>query len=190
MSASSVPRLSLCMWAFRPRPVGRGGPRTVWRDGLQGGAGRRGQLPHPPGAARRESLPRLCPARRSWDRGVRSRRQVYPSCGYTHRSIDCAVELHRVTRHRVGGGGGERDRVLAGLSSRHPALGVPKDRTEALFSTAYASRWGSHRANRVADFSDEAVRREDILALAGSVEVSARKPRGPNSTSTRGPGPG
>ncbi|MEM8791696.1 MAG: MmgE/PrpD family protein [Pseudomonadota bacterium] len=103
--------------------------------------------------------------------------KVYPSCGYTHRSIDCAIELH----HTLGiQSADEIVSAAASLPDFHLAIlpfGVPKDRTEALFSTAYCVALGLVTgSNRIADFTDEAVKREDILSLAGRVDVKSRVP--------------
>ncbi len=106
--------------------------------------------------------------------------KVYPSCGYTHRSVDCSIELHGKLGIKSAD---DVASASASLPDFHLAIlpfGVPKDRTEALFSTAYCVALGLVTgANRIADFSDAAVQREDILALAGRVDVSTRQPRRP-----------
>lgn len=104
--------------------------------------------------------------------------KVYPSCGYTHRAVDCAIELNRKLGIRSAE---EVESVTVSLPDFFLAIlpfGLPADRTEALFSTAYCVALAlATGGNRVADFSDEAVRRGDIRDLASRVEVIPRKPR-------------
>lgn len=106
--------------------------------------------------------------------------KVYPSCGYTHRSVDCAIELHGKL---AIGSAEDVASATASLPDFHLAIlpfDVPRDRTEALFSTAYCVALGLVTgANQIADFSDEAVRRQDVLSLADRVQVTARKPLRP-----------
>ena len=103
--------------------------------------------------------------------------KVYPSCGYTHRAIDCAIELNKRLAIRSAD---EVECATASLPDFYLAIlpfGVPADRTEALFSTAYCIALAlASGDNRIADFSEEAVRRQDILDLAGRIDVKARKP--------------
>lgn len=106
--------------------------------------------------------------------------KVYPSCGYTHRSIDCAVELHRKLGIRSAD---EIESARACLPDFHLAIlpfGVPQDRTEALFSTAYCVAVGLVTGdNRIEDFFDEAVTKPEMQALAGRIEVTRRAPKRP-----------
>ena len=106
--------------------------------------------------------------------------KVYPSCGYTHRSVDCAIELNRRLGIRSAD---EVGSATASLPDFHLAIlpfGVPRDRSEALFSTAYCVALGlATGANRIADFFDDAIGREDIRSLAACIDVVPRVPRRP-----------
>ncbi len=106
--------------------------------------------------------------------------KVYPSCGYTHRSVDCAIELNQMMDIRSAD---EVESATASLPDFHLAIlpfGVPRDRSEALFSTAYCVALGlATGANRIADFFDDAVSREDIGSLAARIDVAPRVPRRP-----------
>ena len=106
--------------------------------------------------------------------------KVYPSCGYTHRCVDAAIEA----REKLGiGSVAEIEGVSASLPTFHLSVlpyGVPQDRTEALFSTAYCVATALATGNNVVeDFSPQGLEREDILALTRRVEVSAREPKRP-----------
>jgi len=106
--------------------------------------------------------------------------KVYPSCGYTHRSVDASIELH----NRLGiQSADEIEGASASLPDFHLAIlpfQVPGDRTEALFSTAYCVALGlTTGANRIGDFFEDTVRRPDLQALTARVAVSARKPARP-----------
>jgi 2-methylcitrate dehydratase PrpD len=106
--------------------------------------------------------------------------KAYPSCGYTHRCIDAAIALHE----RLGiASADEVASAAASLPDFFLAIlpfDVPKDRTEALFSTAYCVAVGLVTGgNRITDFLDEAVARPDMRALAGRVTVSGRAPLRP-----------
>ena len=133
----------------------------------------------PPGEARfEEALAKLGDPWGTEEFGLGAK--IYPSCGYTHRSIDCAIELNqKLGIHSAD----EVACATASLPDFHLAIlpfGVPNDRTEALFSTAYCVALALVTGdNRIADFSDEAVKRQDILALADRVAVEARAPRRP-----------
>ena len=106
--------------------------------------------------------------------------KVYPSCGYTHRSVDAALAVR-----------GELDlRDIASIESVSVSLpdfhlavlpyGVPRDRTEALFSTAYCVAAAlATGGNRIEDFTEEAIRHGDILDLAARIRVSGRVPKRP-----------
>ena len=105
----------------------------------------------------------------------------YPSCGYTHRAIDGSIELHE---HLGIQSAGEVEFVSISLPDFHLAIlpfGVPKDPTEALFSTAYcaATALATGRCT-MDDFTAHAVGRADILDLSGRIDVAARVPKNPD----------
>ena len=154
--------------------LGRSGA-TAYNGALDGEVSFRTLLV-PPGKARfEEALAKLGEPWAIEEFGLGAK--VYPSCGYTHRCVDCAIELHAKLGIQSAD---DVASVAASLPDFHLAIlpfGVPQDGTEALFSTAYCVALGLVTgANRIADFSDEAVRRQDVLALAGRVDVSARTP--------------
>lgn len=106
--------------------------------------------------------------------------KVYPSCGYTHRAVDCAVRLHRALGIRDAS---EVASASVRLLDFHLAIlpfGVPENRTEALFSTAYCVAVAlATGENRIEDFSDAAIRRADIRDLTARIAVTARNPKRP-----------
>jgi 2-methylcitrate dehydratase PrpD len=106
--------------------------------------------------------------------------KIYPSCGYTHRTIDCAIALHRKLGIQAAE---EIESAEACLPDFHLAIlpfHLPKDRTEALFSTAYCVARGlATGQNQLADFVGEAVQCKDIRALCERITVKARIPERP-----------
>ncbi len=58
--------------------------------------------------------------------------------------------------------------------------GVPRDRTEALFSAPFCIATAlATGGNRIEDFSEQALQREDILELTGFIRVDGRITRRP-----------
>lgn len=106
--------------------------------------------------------------------------KLYPSCGYTHRAIDGALDLHAALGIRDAE---EVESASVSLPDFHLAIlpfGVPRDATQALFSTAWCAATALATGQCTsADFTPEALARPDILALAGRISVSARKPKRP-----------
>ena len=106
--------------------------------------------------------------------------KVYPSCGYTHRSVDAAIALKDALGIRHAD---EVAHVSASLPDFHLSVlpfQVPSSRNEALFSTAYCVATALVTGgNRIADFTNKAIAREDIRALAARVSVTARTPKRP-----------
>ena len=83
--------------------------------------------------------------------------KVYPSCGYTHRSVDAAIALRETLGIRSAD---EVEGASASLPDFHLAVlpfGVPASRDEALFSTAYCVATAlATGGNRISDFTPEA----------------------------------
>ena len=106
--------------------------------------------------------------------------KVYPSCGYTHRSVDAAIALREELGIR---GADEVESVSASLPDFHLAVlpfHVPGSRDEALFSTAYCVATAlATGGNRIADFTPAALRRREVLELAARVTVTGRTPKRP-----------
>ncbi len=106
--------------------------------------------------------------------------KVYPSCGYAHRAVDAALAV----RAELGLEDiGQIESVTASLPDFHLAVlpyGVPRDRTEALFSAPFCIATAlATGGNRIEDFSEQALQREDILELAGFIRVDGRVTRRP-----------
>lgn len=106
--------------------------------------------------------------------------KVYPSCGYTHRTVDCSVDLHKKL------GISSPDEIVSATAcvpDFHRAIlpfGVPKDRTEALFSIPYCAAVGLVTGNnRIEDFLEDAVADPAIRDLASRIEVLSRNPARP-----------
>ncbi|MEM8837604.1 MAG: MmgE/PrpD family protein [Pseudomonadota bacterium] len=106
--------------------------------------------------------------------------KLYPSCGYTHRTIDGAIEL----RQRLEGPDIDTiAEVELSLPDFHLAIlpyGVPQTSDEALFSAPWcASVALATGACTSADFTPEGLLRHDIRALTARTEARARTPRNP-----------
>ena len=106
--------------------------------------------------------------------------KAYPSCGYTHRAIDCAISLHEILGITSAD---EIERVSASLVDFHLAIlpfHVPTNRTEALFSTAYCVATTLATGGcRIPDFTDASIAREDVRSLTSRVTVTSRNPKNP-----------
>ena len=155
--------------------LGRSGA-TAYAGALDGDVSFRTLLV-PPGEARfEEALTKLGNPWGIEEFGLGAK--AYPSCAYAHRAVDCAIELNRKLGIRSAD---EVESATVSLPDFHLAIlpfGVPNDRTEALFSTAYCVALAlATGGNRIADFSEEAVRRDDLRDLASRIEVTSRKPR-------------
>jgi len=102
--------------------------------------------------------------------------KLYPSCGYTHRSIDGALELHhRLNAPRI-------DDIVAvelSLPDFHLAIlpyGVPNSTDEALFSAPWCAAVALATGGcRSADFTPDALARADIRALAARTTAMPRR---------------
>lgn len=106
--------------------------------------------------------------------------KLYPSCGYTHRAIDGALEL----RARLGIGCAEdAARATLSLPDFHLAIlpfGVPRDPAEALFSAPWCAAVALATGGCTsADFTQAGLARDDILALAGRIAAEPRSPLRP-----------
>lgn len=106
--------------------------------------------------------------------------KLYPSCGYTHRAIDGALEL----RGRLGAF--ELDEVRSmrlSLPDFHLAIlpyGVPKSPEEALFSAPWCAAVALATGQCTStDFTDEGIARADIRALTARTTATARRPLDP-----------
>ena len=106
--------------------------------------------------------------------------KLYPSCGYTHRAIDGALELHRkidvTCLERIKS-------VELSLPDFHLAIlpyGVPNSRDEALFSAPWCAAVALATGKCTSsDFTQKGIAREDIRALAARTKTTARQPVDP-----------
>ena len=106
--------------------------------------------------------------------------KVYPSCGYVHRLVDAAIlarqELPENTLHQIKS-------IKASIPDFHLAVlpyGIPRDRTEALFSVPYCVATALVTGgNSIDDFSPEAIKRPQILSLAKQIKVTPRVTKRP-----------
>lgn len=106
--------------------------------------------------------------------------KLYLSCGYTHRAIDGALELHQ----RLGGIAPDGiASVELSLPDFHLAIlpyGVPNSPDEALFSAPWCAAVAlATGACTSADFTADGIARADIRALTARTKASARQPIDP-----------
>lgn len=106
--------------------------------------------------------------------------KVYPSCGYTHRSVDAALALH--------GAMSSDDRaniqsVRVSIPDFHLAIlpyDVPNHPDEALFSTAWCVATALLKGhNRLEDFSANALSEPELRGLTQRVAVHGRRTKRP-----------
>ena len=107
--------------------------------------------------------------------------KLYPSCGYTHRCIDGALEL----RERLGAPATEEVASIAlSLPDFHLAIlpyDVPETPEEALFSAPWCAAVAFATGQCTsADFTPLGLARADIRALTARTKASARSPLDPN----------
>jgi 2-methylcitrate dehydratase PrpD len=106
--------------------------------------------------------------------------KVYPSCGYTHRSVDAAIALHAALppadRARIAA-------VRVSIPDFHLAIlpyATPRTPDEALFSTAWCVATALLKGrNRLEDFEADALADPAVRALCDRVTVTGRRPRRP-----------
>ena len=106
--------------------------------------------------------------------------KAYPSCGYTHRSIDGALELHR----RLGAPPpSEIVSVDLSIPDFHLAIlpyQVPKTTDEALFSAPWCAAVALATGTCTsADFTLEGIERPDLRALTARTTAHSRTPINP-----------
>ena len=103
----------------------------------------------------------------------------YPSCGYTHRLVDCALAM----RERRRAGAEEIRAITLAIPDFHAAIlpfGMPTDVREARFSLPFCTSL-AYLAGAVTaeDFRAERWRAPEIAALIDRVEVAPFAPRRP-----------
>lgn len=103
--------------------------------------------------------------------------KVYPSCGYTHRSVDAAIGLHHdlsITRAE------DVAEAAVSLPDFHLAIlpfTVPDTPEQALFSTAWCVATALVKGrNSLDDFTASALEDPALRALAGRISVTGRAP--------------
>lgn len=106
--------------------------------------------------------------------------KLYPSCGYTHRAIDGALEIRR----RLGNTRlSDIASVELSLPDFHLAIlpyGVPNTPEEALFSAPWCAAVALATGDCGSrDFAPTGISREEIRALTARTKASARRPRNP-----------
>ncbi len=104
----------------------------------------------------------------------------YPSCGYTHRLIDCALQL----RDRVLPQLDDIVQMTASLPNFHGAIlpfQQPQDRPEAVFSLPFCIALALVKGHvTLQDFEDEAWTEPQIMRLIQTVEKQMRVPKNPD----------
>ena len=103
----------------------------------------------------------------------------YPSCGYTHRLIDCALAI----RSRSGFSADRIAKIRASLPDFHAAVlpfHTPQNLTEALFSAAFCIAFALERGQMtLSGMDDEPWRDPAIAKLNAIVEIGSRQPKNP-----------
>ena len=106
--------------------------------------------------------------------------KVYPSCGYTHRSVDAAIALHAALApadlEAIA-------KVQVSIPDFHLAIlpyATPRTPEEALFSTAWCVATALIKGrNRLEDFEADALADPAVRALCDRVTVTGRRTRRP-----------
>jgi 2-methylcitrate dehydratase PrpD len=103
--------------------------------------------------------------------------KAYPSCGYTHRLIDAAIDLHG----RLPGGCGEIQSILISIPDYYLDLLVyarPRNPAEAMFSAEYNVAAALMRGGfGLAELEPGALADPQLVRLTGLAQVQARTPR-------------
>ena len=102
----------------------------------------------------------------------------YPSCGYTHRMIDCAAKLKEMQIPPQ-----EIRSITLFLPDFHFAIlpfTQPQNRREALFSLPFCAAMGLlHGDLTLADLDNEMWRHQDVKSLISMTDIHAFKPSRP-----------
>ena len=100
--------------------------------------------------------------------------KLYPSCGGTHRAIEAGLKLHQTYAIAPDDIVDVELNVPEFLGDLLPYR-VPRNRTEALFSLPYCTAVALCRGRvGIDEFSNEALRSQDILTLASRVRLKLR----------------
>jgi 2-methylcitrate dehydratase PrpD len=107
--------------------------------------------------------------------------KAYPSCGYAHRLIDAAIDLHTRLPAGAGADADYINSILISVPDYYLDLLVyprPRNPDEAMFSAEYSVAAALTRGGfGLAELSDAAVADPELRRLASLVQVSARRPR-------------
>ncbi len=105
--------------------------------------------------------------------------KAYPACGYTHRLVDCALDIHQQFKGELP----EIKRITASLPDFHAAILPflkPKDRRQALFSAPYCCAVALTKGRlTLADFEPNELNNPAINALIAITELDIKKPINP-----------
>ena len=105
--------------------------------------------------------------------------KAYPSCGYTHRLVDCALDL----RARPGFSSDDIVEITACLLETHARIlpfHQPESRSEALFSGPYCVALALARGRVApADFDGAPWQAPSIRRLTAMVKLETRQPKNP-----------
>jgi 2-methylcitrate dehydratase PrpD len=103
--------------------------------------------------------------------------KAYPCCGYAHRLIDAAIDLHA----RLRAGTGDINSILISVPDYYLDLLVypqPCNPAEAMFSAEYNVAAALTRGGfGLAELSDASIADPELGRLGSLVQVSARRPR-------------
>ncbi len=105
--------------------------------------------------------------------------KAYPACGYTHRLVDCALDIH----NQLNGKLPEIKRITASLPDFHAAILPflePKNRREALFSIPYCCATTLIKGQlTLVDFEPEQLDDPLIKKLISVTNLDIKKPINP-----------
>jgi 2-methylcitrate dehydratase PrpD len=105
--------------------------------------------------------------------------KAYPACGYTHRLVDCALDIHA----QPGFDAREIKRVTASLPDFHAAIlpfHAPTKRTEALFSAPFCVALALLRGHvGPSDFDGRPWEDPTIKKLSAMIAIEERRPKNP-----------
>ncbi len=105
--------------------------------------------------------------------------KAYPACGYTHRLVDCALDIHQQMNGQIA----NIKHIKASLPDFHAAILPfiqPKNRREALFSVPYCCAVALLKGRlTLTDFETDSLSDTKVQQLISLIELDIKSPINP-----------